>query len=440
MIYCKNLSYLVVLMVLFINKYFAQCSSNTTTMSCSGGNGVLVNNANVNNGYYYWWSSGTATLNNVSLNGGTITICGGKLTIQNFNFNGGVIIVMGGTLNISNDLNIAGNIVNYGTINVGGNMSIQGNPSYVYNQAGAVINVANQTYVNNNSQLINNGTFNTYDLTLQTNTSPSICQNAGGAVNVSNNFTNNTNNSIAGYGGNSCIYLGNNILLNQNVSNTSNLVVCDAPVGTQSGSGNYGSATYSNNCNCSVVLPIELLYFKGEQNAEKIQLNWATATEINNDYFSILKSLDAYHWYEIARVKGKLFSYQKQEYIIYDEQPAHGINYYKLIQKDIDGTSSESKIIDVYFDSYFKTSDKFKVYPNPASELIYIQQNSNTEFFNYKFSIIDITGRVLISQEETHPLETIDLHHLDNGVYFLKIVDDNFDTYIYKFIVKKYSY
>lgn len=85
------------------------------------------------------------------------------------------------------------------------------------------------------------------------------------------------------------------------------------------------------------LLPIELSYFKGENHDEHNWLEWLTYSEINNDYFSIERSVDAISFNLIGKVDGKGNSIQQTKYDFIDSNPYSGINYYRLIQTDYNG-------------------------------------------------------------------------------------------------------
>lgn len=97
-------------------------------------------------------------------------------------------------------------------------------------------------------------------------------------------------------------------------------------------------------------LPIELLSFAGRPIESGNLLIWSTATEHNNDYFTILWSVDGYHWTSIGKVDGAGNSIQKIDYSYLDESPAIGVNYYILKQTDYDGRFEDSDIISVLSD------------------------------------------------------------------------------------------
>ena len=123
------------------------------------------------------------------------------------------------------------------------------------------------------------------------------------------------------------------------------------------------------NSNSSVPLPIELMYFNAtlQSNAKKVDLNWATATEINNDYFSIERAGKDLNFKEIAYVPGAGISSLNHYYHQLDENPLPGINYYRLKQVDYDGnvTFSDVKSVIVPYSGF---SDDIMCIPTLLTE------------------------------------------------------------------------
>jgi hypothetical protein len=96
-----------------------------------------------------------------------------------------------------------------------------------------------------------------------------------------------------------------------------------------------------------VHLPIELLYFKGsEYNSDNI-LHWSTASENNNDYFTIEKTKDGIDWEVVNREHGAGNSSNQLYYSSADENIESIINYYRLKQTDYDGKFKYSEIISI---------------------------------------------------------------------------------------------
>ena len=84
-------------------------------------------------------------------------------------------------------------------------------------------------------------------------------------------------------------------------------------------------------------LPIVLVSFEGEVIGNYVKLDWIVASQLNNDYYTIEKSSDAYNWEELAILPGAGNSNQEMSYTTYDESPIIGHNYYRLTQTDYDG-------------------------------------------------------------------------------------------------------
>ncbi len=109
------------------------------------------------------------------------------------------------------------------------------------------------------------------------------------------------------------------------------------------------------------LLPVELVEFSADALKDKVKLQWATVTEINNDYFTIERSADGSNWKEIKQVKGAGNTTDRIDYNSYDENPVNGTNYYRIKQTDFDGKFIYSEIRQVKFTG----STVISVYPNP---------------------------------------------------------------------------
>ena len=95
------------------------------------------------------------------------------------------------------------------------------------------------------------------------------------------------------------------------------------------------------------LLPVQLLYFRGSFMTDSVYLTWATATETNNDYFTLERSADGMDFQPIARISGAGHSKTKLEYGHGDKKPTGSILYYRLRQTDFDGTFETFNIIAV---------------------------------------------------------------------------------------------
>lgn len=149
----------------------------------------------------------------------------------------------------------------------------------------------------------------------------------------------------------------------------------------------WGSGITNGSITCLVAsspLPIELLNFGARADGNKVNLNWSTATEHNNDYFTVEKSTDGIKFTDALIVKGSGNSESKLDYKAVDENPYAGTSYYRLKQTDYDGQTTTYDMIPVNI----KTSNNVvtNVYPNPAnSDHVNVYVSSETA------SPIDVT-------------------------------------------------
>ena len=93
------------------------------------------------------------------------------------------------------------------------------------------------------------------------------------------------------------------------------------------------------------LLPIELVSFKGVKYGVNNNLIWETASELNNDFFSIEKTVDGVSFEVVGIENGAGTSLQTLDYILTDYKVRPIINYYRLKQTDFDGHSTLSEII-----------------------------------------------------------------------------------------------
>ena len=103
-----------------------------------------------------------------------------------------------------------------------------------------------------------------------------------------------------------------------------------------------------------ISLPIELIYFYGHNENDSNILEWATASEYQNDYFTLYRSVNGYDWMSIFKLSGAGTSSIKHEYRYSDAAPG-GIVYYVLKQTDTDGKFKIHHPTSVYNPRTYKT-------------------------------------------------------------------------------------
>ena len=166
-------------------------------------------------------------------------------------------------------------------------------------------------------------------------------------------------------------------------------------------------------------LPIDLLSFNAEANSDVVNLIWQTATETNNDYFTIERSIDGIRWETVLEKQGAGNSNQIIEYQGLDNSPYNGISYYRLKQTDFNGDFSYSMIRKVNFNADLVYD--MKVYPNPTTgklNLIGAADEIN-EVRVYNVIGQDVSELVHIKTLSGKNKE-LDLGEMPKGIYFIK--------------------
>lgn len=117
---------------------------------------------------------------------------------------------------------------------------------------------------------------------------------------------------------------------------------------------------------CAAILPTEWMSFDATVNAATrgVDLHWTTATEINNDFFTVERSAGGDQWDEIGNLDAVGNSEQATDYRLTDASPLAGLSRYRIRQTSLDGNSSYSEVREVTLAQGAQVS----VYPNPVHD------------------------------------------------------------------------
>lgn len=174
--------------------------------------------------------------------------------------------------------------------------------------------------------------------------------------------------------------------------------------------------SFYGNCSEGIVLPVELISFYGQEENNQIILFWSTLTEINNDYFSIEKSLDGIYFSEIGQVPGTGNTNTLRNYSFPDNFPDKGVNYYCLKQVDYNGEYKYSQIISVNMNT---NNTDFKIYYVQDYKKIVIA-NINRLNERLMIDVYDKLGRLVKSIDKIADA-SMEVLNFDkaSGVYFV---------------------
>lgn len=188
---------------------------------------------------------------------------------------------------------------------------------------------------------------------------------------------------------------------------------------------------------CAAALPVELLSFTAEPNEKTVMLKWQTASETNNDYIAVERSSDAREFSEIGRRTGAINSQEIRYYQLEDFLPKSGINYYRLRQVDIDGTTTYSDIISVNMIDEGKTELQPSFYPNVVnnSSLIQLDLRSFPAGEQIELEVVDMHGRMWsMAAQAGGSFGEFQLPNLPSGTYLL-LASNQPQALPYRFIV-----
>ncbi len=174
-------------------------------------------------------------------------------------------------------------------------------------------------------------------------------------------------------------------------------------------------------------LPIQLINFNAIHNTGKVYLDWSTATETDNDFFTIEKSKDGQEFTFVSKVKGAGNSNSLKKYTSVDNNPWTGVTYYRLKQTDFDGKFKYSELVSVNIGASPITQlDVKSVAPNPFRDRIETRYNV-VEAGEVKIQLFSLKGQLMKAekyQAEKGMNESVlnDLDELSPGVYVLNVL------------------
>ncbi len=180
----------------------------------------------------------------------------------------------------------------------------------------------------------------------------------------------------------------------------------------------------------SCPMPVNLLSFEAQVIDNKaVDLNWTTSSEVNHDYYVIERSSDGINYNVISnKIRNNYVTSNRQYmYNTMDLNPLNGVNHYRLVQYDIDGT----RTVCAY--------DVVDLNDNSDDPFITITKN-NTVLINNaidceRIIIVDQLGRIIVDYSAITPLNEIEFKSITNGVYVAHILTKTNKVHNTKFVV-----
>ena len=175
-------------------------------------------------------------------------------------------------------------------------------------------------------------------------------------------------------------------------------------------------------------LPVTWLYFRGKAVQHTVLLEWATAYEVNNNYFTIEKSKDGITFSEMTKVKSVANgNTNNHSYTFSDEEP-FASTYYRIFQTDFDGNQKWfNNIINIKI----RGNQSFVAKHYVGGNTIYIQTTGAPDGNGF-IELFSMDGRKVVSQQISLSADdnTYQINQsLKKGIYILMI--KSYNEYIY---------
>lgn len=172
------------------------------------------------------------------------------------------------------------------------------------------------------------------------------------------------------------------------------------------------------------LLPVEFLEVSAYANGPSTaKITWSTASEINNDHFSIERSMDLQNWYSIGQVEGNGTTSELHEYSFIDFSPESGTQYYRIKQLDFSGQFDYSEVVSLDFISQIS---EIKVFPNPTVDILHIQvDHAGLNQASFRFTNMlgqDCTNLIRVKSAD-HQRMVVNVSNLAEGQYYISVND-----------------
>lgn len=166
----------------------------------------------------------------------------------------------------------------------------------------------------------------------------------------------------------------------------------------------------------STPLPVEWLAFTGEANGTAHLLQWATATETNNQGFWVEASQVGRDFVPIGWVAGQGSTLTRTDYTYRVAAPKAGVTYYRLQQVDEDGTHAYSPVIALV---QRVTAPQLRAYPLPMREVLTLDHAQGLA------TLFNAIGQPVQQVRITNATHQFDVQHLPQGHYTLHLLRDD---------------
>jgi hypothetical protein len=174
--------------------------------------------------------------------------------------------------------------------------------------------------------------------------------------------------------------------------------------------------------NTGSLLPLQLLSFSGNKQANCNELQWQTAQEINTKTFKPERSIDGTTFTEIGSVVAA--GNGGNNYLFRDDSLVTGKVFYRLKMVDIDGRFTYSQVIWINSER-----TRVSIYPNPVTDVVNIN-TGDADLLKTIAGLYDVNGRLVKNILITNNQQQINVQQLPKGRYMIKFADGTLQSFV----------
>jgi len=173
-------------------------------------------------------------------------------------------------------------------------------------------------------------------------------------------------------------------------------------------------------------LPIELIRFAGNCADGQVEITWTTASETNNDFFTVQRSIDGINFEDVTIVDGAGNSSSIINYSAVDYNPYGGTSYYRLKQTDFDGTSQYSDVVAVSCGTATTDFNLVNAYDQGNGTMAVVFNAGDNELYTVTLydiigkQITETTGKAYSGQNQIN----IAVGDLARGIYMVNLKNE----------------
>lgn len=181
---------------------------------------------------------------------------------------------------------------------------------------------------------------------------------------------------------------------------------------------NYNLTLTNVSCAC-VVVPIELAFFSGRNMLEQIHLEWEMAAVDGLESFNIERSADG-QTFEMMRRDIAAANDPLHRYVVADENPLAGWNYYRLSANDANGETSLLNTVAVYR----QQGAGLDLFATAIGSQLQLDLNSPRAGAS-KVTVTDLNGKVIFAQTADLNIGSnrlaLDASNIAQGMYIVQV-------------------